>query len=108
VDQHGVTQAIAYIGRRNVEGGGRQDNTEHLDYRLVAGIRGDLLKGVSYDTYYQFGTTRFSQSFQNDFSVTRLRRALDVVANPAVGGVQGVAAGTPVCRSALPGSGSGG
>ncbi len=108
VDSQGVTRAIAYTGRRNVEGGGRQDNTEHLDYRLVGGIKGDLLKGVSYDAYYQFGTTRFSQSFQNDFSITRLRRALDVVANPAVGGVAGVPAGTPVCRSALPGSGPGG
>ena len=108
VDQHGVTQAIAYVGRRNVEGGGRQDNTEHLAYRLVAGIKGDLLKGVSYDAYYQFGTTRFSQSFQNDFSVIRLQRSLDVVANPAVGGIAGVAAGTPVCRSALPGTGTGG
>jgi outer membrane receptor protein involved in Fe transport len=34
--------------------------------------------------------------------------ALDVIANPAVGGVPGVAAGTPVCRAALPGSGPGG
>ena len=108
VDSQGVTRAIAYTGRRNVEGGGRRDNTEHLDYRVVGGIKGDLLKGVSYDAYYQFGTTRFSQSFQNDFSITRLRRALDIIANPAVGGVAGVAAGTPVCRSALPGSGPGG
>src|SRR4029078_11167737 len=35
-------------------------------------------------------------------------RALDVVANPAVGGVAGVAAGTPVCRAALPGTRPGG
>ena len=34
--------------------------------------------------------------------------ALDVIANPAVGGVAGVAAGTPVCRAALPGTGPGG
>ena len=108
VDGNGVTQAVAYIGRRNVEGGGRADHLERSSYRLVAGVRGDLLKGVSYDAYYQFGTTRFSQAFQNDFSVIRLTRALDVVANPAVGGVTGVAAGTPVCRAALPGSGVGG
>src|SRR5205823_14076038 len=75
VDAQGVTRAIAYTGRRNVEGGGRQDHTEHLDYRIVGGIRGDLLRGVSYDAYYQFGTTRFSQIFVNDFSVSRLNRA---------------------------------
>ncbi len=108
VDAQGVTRASAYLGRRNVEGGGREDHLERSSWRVVGGIRGDLLRGLSYDTYYQFGTTRFSQSFLNDFSVTRLVRALDVVANPAVGGVTGVPAGTPVCRSALPGSGPGG
>ena len=108
VDGNGVTQAIAYIGRRNIEGGGRSDHLEHTAWRIVGGVRGDLLKGVSYDTYYQFGTTRLSEVYQNDFSVTRLARALDIVANPAVGGITGVAAGTPVCRAALPGTGIGG
>ena len=108
VDANGVTRAIAYVGRRNVEGGGRSDHLERSSYRIVAGVKGDILRGVSYDAYYQFGTTRFSQAFQNDFSVIRLNRALDVVANPAVGGVAGVLAGTPVCRSALPGTGVGG
>jgi len=108
VDSQGITRAIAYTGRRNVEGGGRDDNLEHTAFRIVGGVKGDLLKGVSYDAYYQFGTTRLSQIFQNDFSIQRLNRALDVVANPAVGGVAGVAAGTPVCRAALPGTGPGG
>ena len=88
-------KGIAYIGRRNVEGGGRQDNTEHLDYRIVGGIRGDLLKGLSYDAYYQFGTTRFSQTFLNDFSVIRLGRSLDVVVDPDTG--------LPACRAAVAG-----
>ena len=104
VDAQGVTQAIAYVGRRNIEGGGREDHLEHTAWRVVAGMKGDLLRGLSYDAYYQFGTTRLSQTYLNDFSVTRLGRALDVVANPAVGGVAGVPAGTPVCRSSLPGS----
>jgi len=103
-----VTQAIAYIGRRNVEGGGRSDHLTRSSYRVVAGVKGDLLRGLSYDAYYQYGSTNFSQAFQNDFSVIRLRRALDVVANPAVGGIPGLPVGTPVCRSALPGSGAGG
>ena len=108
VDSQGVTRAIAYTGRRNVEGGGRTDHLERSSWRVVAGVKGDILKGVSYDAYYQFGTTRFSQAFTNDFSVARLNRALDVIANPAVGGVPGVPAGTPVCRAALPGTGPGG
>jgi outer membrane receptor protein involved in Fe transport len=87
-------QGIAYIGRRNVEGGGRDDDLEHTSWRIVGGIKGDLLKGVSYDTYYQFGTTRLSQIYHNDFSVTRLGRALDVVDDPD-------SPGTAICRSAL-------
>ena len=39
-------QAIAYIGRRNVEGGGRDDDIRHTDYRIVAGMRGDVARGV--------------------------------------------------------------
>ncbi len=108
VDAQGVTRAISYTARRNVEGGGRDDDLEHTAWRLTAGVKGDLLKGLSYDAYYQFGTSRLSETYLNDFSITRMTRALDVVANPAVGGVAGVAAGTPVCRAALPGSGPGG
>jgi outer membrane receptor protein involved in Fe transport len=100
VDGNGVTQAIAYVGRRNVEGGGRADHLEHTAYRIVAGIKGDLLKGVSYDAYYQFGTTRLSQVYQNDFSVSRLIMAMDTVANPAVGGTTDPV-GTPICRIRL-------
>jgi outer membrane receptor protein involved in Fe transport len=102
VDAQGVTRAIAYTGRRNVEGGGREDHLERSSWRVVGGIRGDLLKGLSYDTYYQFGTTRFSQAFLNDFSIRRLNMALDVVdADPGPGV-------TPVCRATLPGTGPGG
>jgi outer membrane receptor protein involved in Fe transport len=100
----GVLQSQTRIARRNVEGGGRQDHLEHTAYRIVAGMKGDLLKGLSYDAYYQFGTTHLDQIYTNDFSVTRLRRATDVIA--VAGGVQ-VAPGTPgstlVCRAAFTG-----
>ena len=89
-------QANLQINRRNIEGGGRRDNLEHTSYRLVGGIKGDLLRGLSYDAYYQFGTTKLSQVYQNDFSVTRLNRALDVVTDPGTG--------LPVCRSVLNGT----
>jgi outer membrane receptor protein involved in Fe transport len=101
VDSQAVTRAIFYAGRRNVEGGAREVHLEHTAYRIVGGIRGTPLNGVTYDAYYQFGTTRLSQVLLNDMSVPRLRMALDVVANPAVGGVPGVPAGTPVCRIRL-------
>jgi outer membrane receptor protein involved in Fe transport len=85
--------AQAYIGRRNVEGGGRQDHMEHTSWRVVGGIRGDVLKGISYDAYYQYGTTRLNRTYLNDFSIIRLNRALDVVTDPSTG--------NPICRSAL-------
>jgi outer membrane receptor protein involved in Fe transport len=87
--------ASVLINRRNVEGGGRDADLEHTAWRIVAGMRGELLKGVSYDAYYQFGTTRFAQTFLNDFSVVRLQRAIDVVTDPD--------SGLPVCRSVLTG-----
>ena len=108
VDANGVTQAIAYIGRRNVEGGARESDINHTAFRVAGGLRGEPVRGISYDAYYQFGRTRRDSTLSHEFSVARLRRALDVVANPAVGGVLGVPAGTPVCRSALPGTGPGG
>jgi outer membrane receptor protein involved in Fe transport len=87
--------SLTYVLRRNVEGGGRDDDIRHDDFRIVGGLRGDPLRGVSYDTYYQFGRSLRNETYFNDFSVSRLARALDVVTNPATG--------LPVCRSVLTG-----
>ncbi len=88
-------RGFAQILRRNVEGGGRSDDLQHTSYRGVVGFRGDLSPAWSYDAYYQYGRTNFAETYTNDFSVTRLTRALDVVTN---------ANGTPVCRSTLDGT----
>jgi iron complex outermembrane receptor protein len=90
----GVLQPL----RRNVEGGGRQADLQHTDYRIVAGLRGDLGGGFSYEMYYQYGRVVYAQTYLNDFSVTRLTRALDVIDNPATPGVD------PTCRSVIDGS----
>jgi iron complex outermembrane recepter protein len=88
-------QANVFIARRNVEGGGRVDQLSHTDYRIVAGMRGDLLRGISYDASYQYGHVLTTDTHLNDFSTSRLRRALDVVADPETG--------QPVCRSVITG-----
>jgi outer membrane receptor protein involved in Fe transport len=85
--------AFVLIGRRNIEGGGRDDDLEHTSWRIVGGIKGDLLKGLSYDAYYQFGTTRLSETYRNDFSIVRMQRALDVIDGDPGPGVN------PICRS---------
>jgi outer membrane receptor protein involved in Fe transport len=92
------TRGFAQILRRNVEGGGRRDDLQHTNYRIVAGMRGDLNDVWSYDMYYQYAQTNFAETYTNDFSVTRLTRALDVVDNPNTPGVD------PVCRSVLNGT----
>jgi iron complex outermembrane receptor protein len=94
IDQNGnpYFRGILYTLRRNVEGGGRRDDLQHTDYRVVAGMRGDLGGGFSYDASYQYGRVVFAQTYFNDFSVTRLNRALDVVSGPG---------GVPTCRSVL-------
>lgn len=87
-------RGFAQILRRNVEGGGRQDDLQHTSYRTVLGMKGDLGKGIGYDAYYQYGRTIFAETYLNDFSVSRLTNALDVVTGPG---------GTPICRSAQAG-----
>ncbi|WP_076744000.1 TonB-dependent receptor domain-containing protein [Sphingomonas jeddahensis] len=82
------------ILRRNVEGGPRRDDLQHTSYRFVAGVRGDLGSAWNYDAFYQYGRTNFAETYFNDFSVSRLTNALDVITGPD---------GTPICRSAQPG-----
>jgi len=93
--QQDVRQAFVYTLRRNVEGGGRDDDIRHTAYRVIGGMRGDPIRGVSYDAYYQFGRTLRQATYFNDFSVTRLGRALDAVLDPVTGNV--------VCRAVLTG-----
>lgn len=88
-------RGFAQILRRNVEGGPRQDDLQHTSYRAVLGVKGDVSPAWSYDAYYQYGRTNFAQTYLNDFSVTRINRALDVVNDVN---------GNPVCRSALDGT----
>ena len=78
------------LGRRNIEGGPREYSYEHLSYRAVAGLRGDFLDAWHYDAYAQFGYTKYNYAESNDFSISKINNALDVV-NSANG---------PVCANA--------
>lgn len=95
-------QAFMQVLRRNVEGGPRQSDLQHTNYRAVIGTKGDLGKAWSYDTYYQYGRSNYSQVYSNEFSVARLGRALNVVDE----GFErtGIANGNIVCRSVVDGS----
>ena len=87
--------ATLFILRRNVEGGGRQDDLRHTSYRGVIGLKGDFSDNWTYDVSAQYGTVVFAETYLNDFSITRAARAMDVVDDGA---------GNAVCRSALDGT----
>jgi outer membrane receptor protein involved in Fe transport len=88
-------QAFFQLLRRNTEGGPRIADLKHVNYHAVLGSKGDLSKVWSYDAYFQYGKTDYTQVYKNEFSTSRLLRALDVVTNPATG--------LPACRAALTG-----
>jgi outer membrane receptor protein involved in Fe transport len=91
----GDTQDIL-IGRRNVEGGGRQGDIRHTSFRMVLGAKGEIAKDVNYDAFFQTGKVLFSDTEKNFFSKVRALRAIDVVTNPVTG--------LPACASFVNGT----
>jgi iron complex outermembrane recepter protein len=75
--------ALVALGKRNVEGTPRQVELEHTSYRAVLGSRGQIAPGWDYDVYGSYGTTLYDQGLLNDFSATRIGRALLAVDNGA-------------------------
>ena len=90
----GTTQAL--IQKRNVEGGGRDDDLRYTSYRGVAGLKGDLNKAWNYDVFLQSGKVLYQEVYRNDFSTRRTFNALDVITDPATG--------APACRSFVNGT----
>jgi iron complex outermembrane receptor protein len=99
-------QAFFQLLRRNTEGGPRIADLKHVNYHAVLGVRGDISKVFSYDTYFQYGKTDYTQVYKNEFSTQRLLKALDVVTDErtTVGGQPNPNLGNPICRSVLTGT----
>jgi iron complex outermembrane recepter protein len=77
--------ADALIGKRNVEGGPRFNDIGFNQFRIVAGIKGDISSSWSYDFSAQTGQIKASNVYRNDVSSARIDEALLVtgtVANP--------------------------
>ncbi len=94
----------AYIARRNVEGGGREDNYASNSIFQTVGVKGHFADGWSYDAYGKVGITQFGDREADFLGVNQVNNALNVVTNPAVGGAKGVPVGAPVCASVLNGT----
>jgi outer membrane receptor protein involved in Fe transport len=88
----GSALASVEIGRRNIEGGGRQSDYEHTNYRMVAGLRGELGPAWSYDGYAQYYYVQFYNSNNRYLNFERITNALQVT----------TAGGAPVCISGPP------
>jgi iron complex outermembrane receptor protein len=83
--QNGDAQLL--LGRRNIEGGPRQDNYTHTTYRGVLGLRGDITEGWTYDAYGLFSTTRSLDFHNNDTSTNLMQNALFAVKDPVTGAI---------------------
>ncbi|NUR10220.1 MAG: TonB-dependent receptor, partial [Bradyrhizobium sp.] len=99
-DAQGTPYNIGYFNllRRNVEGGNRISDLKHTEWRGVVGLKGDLSKVWSYDSYFQYGRTNYEQVYRNEFSAARLRNALNVTIDQRAGSPT---FGQPICRSVL-------
>jgi iron complex outermembrane receptor protein len=84
------------VRRRNIEGGGRMQDLQHQSYRGAIGLKGDINDAWSYDASLLQGTSRVSNTYLNDFSISRSGRSLDVITDPNTG--------QPACRSFVDGS----
>jgi iron complex outermembrane receptor protein len=92
-------QAQLLLGRRNIEGGPREDNYGHEAYRGVLGVRGEIVQDWNYDVYGLYGTTNASDYHANDTSSARINNALQAVRSPTG---QIVCAGTPPPAGCVP------
>ena len=89
------TRTPFWIGRRNVEGGNRQQDLRHTAFRGVFGLRGDLSSNWSYDASLLYAEVSMENTYMNDLGTTKIRRALDAVRDDS---------GNIVCRSVVDGS----
>jgi len=89
----GQTTTVS-VGKRNTEGGPRNNSITDMSFREVLGVKG-MIGEWSYDVFGQFARVNHNDKSTGYFSTRLIGRALDVVAD---------ANGNPVCRSFLNGS----
>jgi outer membrane receptor protein involved in Fe transport len=71
-----------YIGRRNTEGGGRQQSFSNTSFRAIVGARGALSDNWDYDVSFQRSTVKANEETLNYFVIDRINKSLDAVRLP--------------------------
>ena len=82
-----------WIGRRNVEGGNRQQDLRHTSFRGVFGVRGEMNSNWTYDASLLYAEVSMENTYLNDIGTSKMRRSLDAVRHPETGEI--------VCRSVV-------
>jgi len=77
--------ANLYIGRRNVEGGGRVLSVASNSIRSLVGLKGDIIDGLTFDVYAQRDSVDTQIRNLNYFDASRVQNALNVITDPATG-----------------------
>ena len=77
------------LRRRTIELGTRDSIYENTAYQLVGGLRGEIVPGVKWEAFTQYGRTLRTQTFANDVSLDAVQDSVDAIAGP----------NGPVCRS---------
>ncbi|MEP6885302.1 MAG: TonB-dependent receptor [Gammaproteobacteria bacterium] len=88
----GSASADVNIGRRNIEGGGRQSYWEHNNYRVVVGAKGELSSAWNYDAYGSYYDTTLFNSNDKYLNYQSVDNAFQVTSGPS----------GPVCISGPP------
>lgn len=83
LDTDGDGYVPANFNYRTVQLGGRVNDDDRNAFRFVAGMRGDIAAGFSYDAYYMYAHTKNTQSQGGNIAIDRF---LNATTNAFVGG----------------------
>ncbi len=90
----GSASANINIGRRNIEGGGRNSFWDHTSYRAVSGVTGEFADAWNYDAYASYYYVTLYNANEKYLNFNSIDSALQV--KTPTGG------GAPVCISGAP------
>jgi len=76
-------------------------NVRSLAQDYLVGFNATIFGDWTLDGYYEHGQNYTTTYQYNNLTFENLYAGTDVIANPAVNGVPGVAAGAPICRARL-------